>query len=178
VPVANGSYTLGPGDATLTILTGKGGAASRAGHNLRIEVGEWSATLTVADGDASTLALTANSRSLEVMEGTGGLKALGEDDKASIKQTIDSDVLKGSPIQFRSATVTRSGDGLTVTGELELFGARRPVTFDLTIDGSGRVSGEAAVKHSEFGRKPYSAMLGALKVGDEVRISVDGQLPS
>ena len=37
----HGTHTLGPQDGTLTVLTGKGGAAAKAGHNLTIEVTRW-----------------------------------------------------------------------------------------------------------------------------------------
>ena len=33
-----GKYSLGPGQATLRILTGRSGAAAKAGHDLSIEV--------------------------------------------------------------------------------------------------------------------------------------------
>ena len=35
---------------------------------------------------------------MQVLEGTGGMTKLGDDDKDGIKQTIDEDVLKGTPI--------------------------------------------------------------------------------
>ena len=35
-------HTLGPEDGTLTVHTGKGGAAAKAGHDLAIEVTRWS----------------------------------------------------------------------------------------------------------------------------------------
>ena len=38
---------------------------------------------------------------------------------------------------------------------------------------SGRLTGTATVMQSEFGIKPYSAMLGALKVKDQVEIDLD-----
>ena len=46
--------------------------------------------------------LTADATSLRVQKGTGGMKALGEDDKANIHQTIDDEVLKRQDIMFRS----------------------------------------------------------------------------
>src|SRR6202044_2081891 len=100
--ISAGSYTLGPEQATLTVRTGKGGAAAKAGHNLLIEVTSWTAALEVADDPArSSLMLSAGARSLQVRDGTGGIQALGEDDKAGITKTIDEDVLKGGSIQFR-----------------------------------------------------------------------------
>src|ERR1700722_16844336 len=114
--IAAGSYTLGPEQATLTVRTGKGGAAARAGHNLVIEVTSWSAALEVTDDpEQSSLTLSADARSLQVRDGTGGIQALGEDDKAGITKTIDEDVLKGGSIQFLSRSVTPSPNGGPIT---------------------------------------------------------------
>jgi polyisoprenoid-binding protein YceI len=63
---------------------------------------------------------------------------------------------------------------LSVTGELELGGQRGPVAFELT-ERDGRLTGEATVKQTTFGIKPYSALFGALKVADEVRVAIDAQ---
>jgi hypothetical protein len=49
--IAPGSYTLGPADGTLTVRTGKAGAAAKAGHRLVIEVTSWRATLDLAGID-------------------------------------------------------------------------------------------------------------------------------
>ena len=99
---------FGPDNATLTVRTKRTGAASKAGHDLLIEVGSWSATL---DPDADpALTLTADSRSLRVLEGTGGIQALDDEAKAGIAQTIDEEVLVGTPIEFRS-TARRGRDG-------------------------------------------------------------------
>jgi YceI-like protein len=169
-----GTHTLGPANASLKILTMKGGAASKAGHNLMIEVGSWEATLTT--GADSSLALSADSRSLRVLEGTGGIKALTEEDKASIPQTIDEDVLKGCAINFRSTSVTDAGGRLDVQGELELAGRRNPIGFAVTVGDDGRLDATATVKQTEWGIKPYSALFGTLKVLDEVQIVVKGKL--
>ena len=55
---------------------------------------------------ATTLELEADATSLRVREGTGGMQALGDDDKANIHSTIDDDVLKRQAIAFRSTQVT------------------------------------------------------------------------
>ncbi|MBV9363392.1 MAG: YceI family protein, partial [Solirubrobacterales bacterium] len=120
------------------------------------------------------LALTADSRSLRVLEGTGGMKALDDDDKADIVKTIDKEVLKGCSIEFRSGRVVRRADGVEVAGELELGGRRGPVRFELAI-GDGRLTGGTTVKTSAFGIKPYSALFGTLKVADEVQVAIEAQ---
>ena len=173
-----GTYELGPTDGTLSVQTGKSGAASKAGHNLLIRVDRWGATVSLADDPAQTvLELTADSTSFTVLDGTGGVKALGDDDKEGIAQTINQEVLKGTPISFRSTAVRPDGDGrLHVTGDLELLGGVNLIAFDVEISDEGRLTGTATVKQTEWGMKPYSALFGTLKVSDEVQVSVDGQL--
>jgi hypothetical protein len=125
-PSGIGRYTLGPDDGQLTVRTGKTGAAAKAGHNLLIEVGAWSAELVLApDPSQSTVSLSADARSLRVLEGTGGIQALGDEDKDNIRQTIDADVLSGTAITFRSISVTPDGDALTVAGVLLVGGGAR-----------------------------------------------------
>jgi polyisoprenoid-binding protein YceI len=178
MPIPSGEHTLGPDNATLKVLTLKGGAASKAGHNLTIEVGSWNAKLTVGEGDAETsVTLTADSRSLRVLDGTGGVKSLTEDDKADIKKTIDKEVLKGCEIEFRSTSVSGSPERLTIQGELGLAGHWHPLTVQATV-ADGRVNVTTTVKQSTWGIKPYSALFGALKVLDEVQIVIDGAIPS
>jgi len=169
--------TFGPENATLTVRTKRTGAASKAGHDLLLEVTSWSATL---DQDADpALTLTADSSSLRVLEGTGGMQALDADDRANIEQTIDDEVLTGTPIEFHSTRVEFGADGgpTRVDGELELAGERHPITAELTASADGRLTGTATVKQSDWGMKPYSALFGALKVADEVEVAIDTARP-
>jgi polyisoprenoid-binding protein YceI len=175
VDLAVGTYRLGPDDGTLSVRTGRKGAAAKAGHDLLIHVTAWEATLSV-QGESS-LALSADATSLRVQEGTGGLQALGDDDKANIHSTIDDDVLKREAIAFRSTAMQRTARGFHVDGELTLAGQTRPLAFELFVSEAGRLSGEAVVTQSEWGMKPYSTLFGALKVADEVRVEIDAALP-
>jgi polyisoprenoid-binding protein YceI len=168
-----GTYKLGPDNASLHVETGRNGAAAKAGHDLIIDVNSWEATLDV--GDDSSLQLSADPTSLHVREGKGGMQALKDDDKEDIRKTIDKDVLKKKSISFRSTSVEQAGDGLKVSGDLEMGGKTKPVTFDLSESG-GTLSGRAAVKQSDWGIKPYSALFGALKVNDEVKVVVEAKL--
>ena len=166
--------SFGPENARLTVRTGRTGAASKAGHDLLIEVKSWSATL---DPEADpALTLTADSRSLRVLEGTGGVQALDDDDRAGIRQTIDDEVLEGTPIEFRS-TRFEPGDPIRVEGDLELRGELRPIAFELVSGADGGLVGTAIVKQTDWGMKPYSALFGTLKVADEVEVAVDTRVP-
>jgi len=168
-----GTHRFGPANATLSVQTRRGGAAAKAGHDLLLEVTAWNGTLTIgADGAPTAAELTADATSLRVQRGTGGMKALDDEDKANIHQTIDDEVLERGDLAFRSTAV----DGDRVEGELTLAGRTRPLTLELSVAGDGSVSGSATVKQSDWGMKPYSALFGTLKVLDEVEVSLEGHL--
>ena len=168
-----GTYRFGPHNASLTVETTRSGAASKAGHDLVLEVDSWDATLDVAD--TANLQLSADSTSLHVREGKGGAKKLDDGDKADIKKSIDKDILKKQDVTFTSTSCEHSDGGLKVSGDLELVGTKKPVSFDLS-EAAGKLTGSTTLKQSDWGIKPYSALFGALKVDDEVRVVVEGSL--
>jgi hypothetical protein len=157
------------------VQTGRSGAAAKAGHDLLIEVGSWEATLEL--GDDPALALSVDAGSLRVLDGRGGMQALGEDDKANIRQTIADEVLKDTTIEFRSSQVRAEGGVYHVAGELELGGRRAPLAFDISLGADREVTATAAAKQSDWGIKPYSTLFGTLKVNDEVVVQMEGRLP-
>jgi len=158
------------------VRTARTGAAAKAGHDLLIEVGSWEATLEL--GDRPSVALDADGGSLRVLEGTGGITELGDDDRASIRQTIHDEVLQDTTIAFRSTEVVAgTAGGLRVEGELTLLGKTNPIAFDVALDSDGRMRASAVVRQSDWGIKPYSTLFGALKVADEVTVSFEGPAP-
>ena len=166
MPIQPGTYSYGPDTNTLAVRTDRTGAAAMAGHRLLLHVSRWQATLVVADDPAaSALTLDADGGSLVVIEGAGGVQALSDDDKLEIAKTIDEDVLKGTPITFRSTSVTTTDDGLAVTGDLTLVGKTRSIAFTTPAV-------TLTLRQSDFGIKPYSTLFGALKVVDEVEIAL------
>src|SRR3954464_5122061 len=103
---APGVHRLGPDNATLSVHTKRGGAAAKAGHDLELHVTEWQATL---DLDAGTAELRAAGRSLRGERGPGGVQPLGNEEKDSIRQTIDDEVLHKGNVTFRSTSVEAAG---------------------------------------------------------------------
>jgi hypothetical protein len=171
--VEPGTHRFGPGNATLSVRTRRGGAAAKAGHDLLLHVTAWEGTLTIGDDGAPAAAeLVADATSLRVQEGTGGMKALDDEDKANIHQTIDDEVLERRDIAYRSIAV----DGSRVEGELTLGDRARALALDLEVTEDGAVSARATVTQSDWGLKPYSALFGTLKVLDDVEISLDGHV--
>jgi polyisoprenoid-binding protein YceI len=163
---------FGPDNATLTVQTRRGGAAAKAGHDLLLLVTRWEGELEVdgGAGGVESASLTADSTSLRVQKGEGGMMPLGDADKDNIHQTIDDEVLKRGDIAFRSTSI----DGSRVQGELTLGSATRPIAFDLDATDDS-VAATITVMQSDFGMKPYSALFGALKVHDGVVISLQSR---
>jgi hypothetical protein len=179
VSIESGRHRLGPDSAKLSLRTERAGAAAKAGHDLVIRVTSWEAELVVGEGPADTsMELTADATSLRVVEGTGGMQSLGDDDIANIHQTIDDEILVRQDITFRSTRVRTEPDGSRIhaEGDLTLVGKTRPIVFDLAIGGDGTLSATAVVKQTVWGMKPYSALFGALKVKDEVLVVLEGHL--
>jgi hypothetical protein len=164
----------------LQVRTYREGVAQKVGHDLIIDVEQWEAAAEIReDGTLAAVQLDADPHSLQVREGLHGIKPLTDKDRADIRKTIDDKILGGRPIAFRSTAIEPGNGGLTVRGELELAGRRRPASFELNADPhDGRVRGTLPVTQSEWGIKPYRGMMGALKVRDAIEVVLDVPLPS
>ena len=169
-----GSHRLGPDNATLSVRTGRTGVAAKAGHDLLLHVTAWEATLELGEHPGATL--TADAASLRVVEGTGGVQALGSDDKESIRKTIDDEVLQGREIAFRSTEVLPSDGGVALRGDLTLAGETRPIAFDLLMGEDGALRAGTVVRQSDWGLTPYSTLFGTLKVADEVEVVLEARV--
>jgi polyisoprenoid-binding protein YceI len=64
-----------------------------------------------------------------------------------------------------------------VVGELTIHGRSRPLQARIDV-AEGRACASIPVVQTEFGIKPYSLMLGQLKVADEVTVELDVALPT
>ena len=166
--VEPGTHRFGPHNATLTVTTRRAGAAARAGHDLELLVTRWEGWLEVGqDGAIAAARLTAAATSLRVQKGEGGALPLGDADKDAIRRRIDDEVLRRGDIAFRSTSI----DGSRVEGELTIGRATRPLAFDLAVE-AGDVSATITLTQSAWGIKPYSALLGALRVHDDVVVAL------
>lgn len=174
-----GTHKLGPDNASLKVNTYRDGVAAKIGHDLVLEVTKWEATVDVgADGAPSGVTLRADPGSLQVVSGQGGAKPLSDKDRADIKQSISGKVLGSSPITFQSSAASADDSGhMHVEGELAIAGTSKPTVFDVDAGANGAVGGTISLTQSDYGIKPYRAMMGALKVSDKVEIVLEAQLP-
>ncbi|MBC6460530.1 YceI family protein [Actinomadura sp. HBU206391] len=172
-----GTHKVGPETGHLLVKTGRTGMGRRAGHDLTLEPARWEGTIEVvpADPTASSVAVSVDAGSLEVREGTGGVKPLTGGDRGEIQSTLREKILhtdRHPTITFRSSRVTGTPADLTIEGDLTIMDVTRPVTIRAAV-ADDRLRGGATITQSEWGIKPYSAFFGALKLADEVEIAFD-----
>jgi hypothetical protein len=167
--IPEGTHSIGPSNGSLKVKTGREGAAAKAGHDLVLGVNSWDAT--IEGGDSPSIKLTADPGSIEVIEGKGGAKPLSDKDKADIKKSISSKVLGSSQISFQSSEVN---DG-AAKGDLSIAGSSSSVNVPLNVSGD-KISGSITLSQSEFGIKQFKALMGALKVSDQVTVEFEGSL--
>ena len=158
---------LGPHDGTLTLHTGRSGVASKVGHDLTLTVTRW----TVTGDPAKLITLTAELGSLVVSKGDGGLKPLSDKDKATILGHAAS-TLKAADHPLVTAIIAGPVAVGTATAEVSIAGRSQqvPITVATEGDNPARVVVTATVVQTAFGIKPYSGLLGTLKVADPVGV--------
>ncbi len=176
-----GRHPLGPDRGRITLHTFRDGLAAQAGHDLTIEATRWSGVLMVTeDRSPASLDVRIDMGALVVRDGTGGLKALTDRDRREIavtaRKVLASD--RHPEAVFTAATFEpAAGGGGVVSGTLTLRGQARPLRIQVSETGPGRYHAEARVVQTDYGIKPYTGFLGALRVRDAVDIAVDVDLP-
>lgn len=151
-------------------------------HDLILVATSWNGTIDV-DGDnpaASSATLTIDARSIEIVEAVGGMKSLSDKDRKDIGKNIDDKVLqtgKYPTLTFQSTSVSGAAPNFTAAGNMTITGTTRPVNVAITVDGN-LVTAKATISQKDFGIKPFSAMLGAIKLRDDVDFELTADLPS
>lgn len=166
---------LSSGAARLELWTEKEGLLSRAAHDLCIRAE--AARLTLDEAGALEVEVPVSSLKVQGQVKRGQVKALSSKDHAEIEKNFSGaavfDAKRFPHVTYRG-TCTLSGSRASVSGELELKGQRRPLALEGTWKVEGQeavVSGEVTLRQSDWGIAPYSAMLGAIKVKDSLRVS-------
>jgi polyisoprenoid-binding protein YceI len=145
------------------------------GHRLTMAM-DWRATVQWDSAAPASVELTVDVGSLAVLRGDGGVTGLSGPEKALARSNAVKtlDVKRFPHIVFRAATVTAADFGYSLDGVLEVHGTARERVIELHVEETSagwRMSCEAEVSHAEFGVKPYSMMMGAMKVADSVTVS-------
>ena len=158
--------------AECRVFTFKEGALSAIAHDLELAVG--TASIEVGEDLAIEARIgLAGLRVLHAVKDGHATSALSDGDKRKIERTIAEDVLdtrRHAEALFRGKAEPVGGS-YRISGELTLHGKTRP----LTVAGQardGRQVFEVSLHQPDFGIKPYSAMLGTLKVKADVKVRI------
>ncbi|MCC6999444.1 MAG: YceI family protein [Deltaproteobacteria bacterium] len=161
--------------AETLIHTFKEGLLSAVAHDLELRVDSFTVDV---DEAAATVSARFDARSIHVVaamkHGVKDPSVLSASDRRKIDDNLASDVLdsrRHPEITFTSTRATREGTGWRVEGALKLHGRERTITVPVT-EQAGRRIAEVRLHQPDFGIKPYSAMLGTLKVKPEILVRV------
>lgn len=168
-------------NGTLHLHTGVAGRAARLGHNLLIAVDSWNAVVEFKGTEPTAVTLTAQVASLNIMEGHGGVKPLSDGDREQIRTNALSSLREPDfpTVTFNANGLTASDGGYDVAGELAIAGVTKPLTAVVAATDEGdhwRIATTVTVKQTDFDVAPYSAMMGTLKLRDEVEVEFEAFL--
>jgi polyisoprenoid-binding protein YceI len=155
---------------------------AKLAHDLVLSPTSWRGTLNVdADNPAASGAeLSIDARSIQILESVGGVMSLSDKDKGKIGKNMEEDVLqvnKFPELTFESTSVSGSAPNFNVAGNMTIRGTTRPVNVALTVNGT-QVNARTSISQKDFGIKPFSAMMGAIKLRDDVDFELTVDLPS
>lgn len=162
-------------DSECLVFSFKDGLLARLAHDLKMHVERFSIEF---DEESGTIQATFDPSSLQVVcaqvDGRDDPATLSQGDKKKIHDSITKDVLrvrKHPEIRFESTDVAPRGDGYTVEGQLRLYGHSRAIHTNVRAEGDRWIT-DITIHQPDFGIKPYTAALGALKVKPDVRVRV------
>jgi YceI-like domain len=174
------SFEFVPGVSRLLVWTYKEGLLSRVAHDLQLEATDLRAPVTLEDGKLS----------VEVVAGVAGLRARGQvkkggevvplkpsdhvDIEANMAGAKVLDATRHPEIRFHGQGAFEGEGPLKLEGTLTIRGVTQPMNLAVRVTRSPeghRVDGEVELRQTEFQIKPYSALMGALKVQDRIRVT-------
>lgn len=120
--------------------------------------------------------------SLQVLQGEGGVTPLSGPEKGIVRANAlkSLDAKKFPKIRFAADDIAKTAGGYRLTGTVEIHGTSRPQVVDLAVGEDGGdwvLSAEVSVTQSDFKVKPYSLLMGTMKVADEVTVRFSARHP-
>lgn len=174
-------YRLAPEESSFTVQAFAEGLLSAFGHDpvIAIRAFEGEAQFVPGTLEAAAVKIRINAKALGL---TGETK---EKDRVEIETTMRNQVLeveKYPEIVFSSSNISASrvAEGryrVRVIGDLSFHGVTQKnlwITSEATVnDQQLRARGDFALKQSDFGIKPFSAVGGTIKLKNELKFSFD-----
>lgn len=168
-------HRLDEHSADCFVFTYKEGLLAAVAHDLKIKVTRFEIDV---DERARTVAARFDATSLRVVcamqNGKESKGTLSAAQKSEIEANIVRDVLaaeKYPEIRYVSTAVEGEGEEFRVKGQLSLHGKRKTTAVTVHKEAKRYVA-TARVHQPDFGIRPYSALLGTLKVKADVDVRI------
>jgi polyisoprenoid-binding protein YceI len=104
---------------------------------------------------------------------------LSEGQRAEVKEHMvgagQLDAARFGKMSFRSTGCVADGDRVQVSGKISIHGVEKAVSLPMkitTTEGEFNASGVLTMLHTDYGMSPFSAMGGALKNRNDIRLVV------
>lgn len=145
----------------------------------RVEVKNFSGKIEVSERDETRIAVEVEAEAKSLTNADEGMT---EFERREFHNVLNNSVLESDKfpkIKFVSVSVSdarKSGEtrSFTLNGDLTMRDVTKRVSFPVTVTISKdqlRATGDAELKQTDFGIKPYSGKLGMIRIGDEVKIN-------
>ena len=172
-------YTIDLSQSRVTAKLTQEGFIARRYPTHRVEVKNFTGKIEVSERDETRIAveIEAETKSL-----TNADEGMTEFERREFHNVLNNSVLESDKfpmIKFVSVSVSdarKSGEtrSFTLNGDLTMRDVTERVSFPVTVTISKdqlRSTGDAELKQTDFGIKPYSGKLGMIRIGDEVKIN-------
>jgi polyisoprenoid-binding protein YceI len=173
-------YRLDPLDGRFTVQAFAAGLLSALGHSPTFAVRDYRGTMQFDRDEIRSfrLDLAVRADSLDLLD------RVRDADRREILGRMRQEVLESSTypqIAYRSEDVASESIApgrfrVRIGGRMALHGRERslPVDGEIQVYGDGiRLLGETPLRLSDYGIRPVTALAGAIKLKDELRVSFD-----
>jgi hypothetical protein len=163
----------------------RGGALAQLGHNHIIEVAQLSGELWLADERQRSVfslrfpvaALRLDEPLRRAQQGSGYEETLSEDDIAGTRlHMLDTASLAGADyplIELASESISQADTGWVAHTAIQVRAFRAHIEVPVQLVSASdeiTLSGEFTITHAALGLVPHSALLGALRVAEPIRV--------
>jgi len=172
-------YRIEPDRSGFTVQAFAAGLLSAFAHSPTFAVRDYGGEVRLGEtAESLELELTVNPDSLELQD------RVSPADRREIEARLRGEVLETAVHRaltyrggvVRAETISQGRYRLVVGGDLTLHGVTRPHRIDaeLTVCRDGlRLRGTSLLRMSEFGIRPVTALGGAIRLRDELKLSSD-----
>jgi polyisoprenoid-binding protein YceI len=168
--------------ANCFVFTHKEGLLSPVAHDLKLRVDRFEIEIErdeASDQGSHSIRARFETTALRVVcamkDGREAHGSLSAKDIADIEDNIAKQVLDARRhplIRFASTSVAPSGSGFDIHGRLAIKACERPVLLCARPRGD-RLVAELSLHQPDYGIKPFSAMLGTLRIKPDVMVRIE-----